>query len=89
MRGPGATTAALALAYVSIDAMAFLGLPADREVQGRADLIAWVDTYMKGHPRGPSVQRLFDQLHSDAFATELARRLTLSLGASPTAYQME
>jgi hypothetical protein len=46
----GATTAAVAMAYIAIDTMAFLGLPADRDKQTRADCIAWVDAYLRGHP---------------------------------------
>lgn len=45
----GATTAAVGIAYVCIDTMAFLSLPSGREVQGKADFIKWVDTYLKGH----------------------------------------
>lgn len=45
----GATSAALAMAYICIDTMTFLSLPSDRENQSRADFIAWVNTYLKGH----------------------------------------
>lgn len=45
----GATSAALAMSYICIDTMSFLSLPDDRETQGRADFVAWVDTYLKGH----------------------------------------
>jgi hypothetical protein len=45
-----ATTAAVVIAYVCIDTMTFLSLPPGRESQGRADFIAWVDAYLKGHP---------------------------------------
>jgi hypothetical protein len=51
--GAGATTAALALCYVCIDTMAFLALPADREKQGKADFMQWVDTYLTQHPDQP------------------------------------
>lgn len=43
----GATTAAVAMAFVCIDTMTFLALPDGRASQGRADFIAWVDTYLK------------------------------------------
>lgn len=49
----GATASALAMAYVCIDTMAFLALPAGREKQGRQDFIAWVDAYLVGHPDQP------------------------------------
>lgn len=49
----GATVSAVAMAYVCIDTMAFLSLPVGREIQGRADFISWVDTYMKGHKAQP------------------------------------
>lgn len=43
----GATTAAITMAFVCIDTMAFLSLPMDRDKQGRADFMAWVDRYLK------------------------------------------
>ena len=49
----GATTSAVAMAFVCIDTMSFLGLPAGRDKQGRADFIAWVDAYLTGHPEQP------------------------------------
>ena len=49
----GATTAALAMAFVCIDTMAYLALPAGKETQGRLDFIAWVDMYLKGHSDQP------------------------------------
>jgi hypothetical protein len=45
----GATTAAVAMAFVCIDTMAFLALPQGQNKQGRTDFIAWVDAYVKGH----------------------------------------
>ena len=45
----GATTAALAMAFVCIDTMTFLALPLDRDQQTRQDFIDWVDMYLKGH----------------------------------------
>lgn len=39
----GATTAAMAMAFICMDTMAFLSLSADRTKQGRSDFIAWVD----------------------------------------------
>ena len=56
----GATTAAVAMAYVCIDTMAFLSLPAGREIQGRADFIAWVDAFLTGHPDQPYQYRGLD-----------------------------
>lgn len=56
----GATTAAVAMAYVCIDTMAFLSLPADREIQGKTDFIAWVDAYLKGHQDQPYQYRGHD-----------------------------
>jgi hypothetical protein len=45
----GATSSAVAMAFVCIDAMTYLSLPSGREVNGRTDFIAWVNTYLKGH----------------------------------------
>ena len=58
--GAGATTSAVAMAYVCIDTMTFLSLPAARESQGRADFIAWVDAYLKGHHEQPYQYRGLD-----------------------------
>jgi hypothetical protein len=46
----GLTQAALAMAYVAMDAMAYLALPDGRDRQEGADYVAWVDRYLKGHP---------------------------------------
>lgn len=56
----GATMAAIAMAYVCIDTMAFLALPAGQEGQGRGDFITWVDTYLKGVPEQPYQYRGID-----------------------------
>jgi len=56
----GATTAAVAMAFICIDTMAFLRLPAGKDKQGRADFIAWVDTYLKGHETQPYQYRGID-----------------------------
>lgn len=56
----GATMSAVAMAYICIDTMAFLSLPAGREAQGRADFIAWVDAYLKGHDDQPYQYRGLD-----------------------------
>lgn len=56
----GATTAALAMSFICIDTMSFLSLPLDRSKQGRADFIAWVDTYLKGHKDQPYQYRGLD-----------------------------
>jgi hypothetical protein len=55
-----ATTAAVAMAYICIDTMASLALPADRDKQGKGDFIAWVDTYLKGHADQPYQYRGID-----------------------------
>jgi hypothetical protein len=56
----GATAAAVAIAYIAIDTMAFLGLPADRQKQVRNDFVAWVDLYLKGHENQPYQYRGID-----------------------------
>jgi len=56
----GATTAAIAMTYVCIDTMAFLALPAGREIQAGDDFITWVDTYLKGVPEHPYQYRGLD-----------------------------
>jgi hypothetical protein len=43
----GATMAAITVAYVCIDTMAFLSMPAGQTWQTRNDFIAWVNTYLK------------------------------------------
>lgn len=45
----GATTAAVVMAFICMDTMAFLSLPAGKDKQVRADFITWVDAYLKGH----------------------------------------
>jgi hypothetical protein len=56
----GATTAAVAMAFVCIDTMAFLSLPPENDKQGRADFIDWVDAYLKGHEDQPYQYRGLD-----------------------------
>lgn len=56
----GATMSAVAMAYICIDTLAFLSLPAERETQGRTDFIAWVDAYLKGHEDQPYQYRGLD-----------------------------
>jgi hypothetical protein len=56
----GFTMAALALAYVGIDTMAYLAMPADQSEQTRQDFIAWVDTYLKAHADQPYQYRGLD-----------------------------
>ncbi len=56
----GAVTASITMAYVCIDTMSFLALPAGRESQKREDFIAWVDTYLKGMPEQPYQYRGLD-----------------------------
>ena len=48
-----ATMAAVAMAYICIDTMAFLGMPENKEAQSRDDFIDWVNTYLKGHTDQP------------------------------------
>ncbi len=48
------------MAFICIDTMAFLGLPAGKDKQGRADFIAWVDRYLKGHEDQPYQYRGID-----------------------------
>jgi hypothetical protein len=43
----GATLAAITMAYVCIDTMAFLSMPAAQTSQTRNDFIAWVNAYRK------------------------------------------
>jgi hypothetical protein len=49
----GLTRAVLALAYVCIDTMAYLAMPAGKTEQTRSDFTAWVDTYLKAHDSQP------------------------------------
>jgi hypothetical protein len=44
----GATIPAITVAYVCIDTMAFLSMPATQTSQTRKDFIAWADAYLKG-----------------------------------------
>jgi hypothetical protein len=45
----GAWNACLLQIYAYIDALAFLGLPADKTRNTRSDYIAWVDKYLVAH----------------------------------------
>jgi hypothetical protein len=56
----GATTSAVAMAFVCIDTMTYLSLPAGRETQGKTDFIAWVDAHLKGHEDQPYQYRGLD-----------------------------
>jgi hypothetical protein len=56
----GHTAAALVLAYVCIDTMAYLALPPDKSEQTNKDFIAWVDTYLKAHADQPYQYRGVD-----------------------------
>lgn len=56
----GATTAAVSMAFICIDTMAFLALPAGKDKQARTDFITWVDTYLKGHEDQPYQYRGID-----------------------------
>lgn len=46
----GATMAAVTMAYVCMDTMAFLSIPVGQKSQTRSDFIAWVNTYLEAHP---------------------------------------
>ena len=56
----GATSSAVVMAFVCMDTMAYLSLPADREKQSKADFIAWVNSYLKGHEDQPYQYRGLD-----------------------------
>lgn len=56
----GANTSAIAMAFVCMDTMAYLSLPAGRETQGKNDFISWVDLYLKGHEDQPYQYRGLD-----------------------------
>ena len=45
-----AKMAAALMVFVGIDTMAFLGLPAGQNAQGKDHFIEWADKYMKAHP---------------------------------------
>jgi hypothetical protein len=52
--------AAIAMAYVFIDTMAFLAMPGGQTIQTRKDFISWVDTYLKTDPSQPYQYRGLD-----------------------------
>jgi hypothetical protein len=56
----GATTAAVAMAFICIDTMAILSLPPERNKQSANDFIVWVNTYLKGHEDQPYQYRGID-----------------------------
>lgn len=56
----GATTAAVAMAYICIDTMAFLALPAGKEKQGRTEFIEWCDKYLQACADQPYKYRGID-----------------------------
>jgi hypothetical protein len=58
--GVGATTAAVAMAYVCIDTMAFLALPAGKDKQGRTEFIEWCDKYLQACEDQPYQYRGID-----------------------------
>jgi hypothetical protein len=49
----GLTIPALAMVYVGIDTMAWLGLPVGQGKQGRQDFYRWVNTYLKADAQQP------------------------------------
>lgn len=56
----GATTSAVVMAFVCLDTMTYLALPAGRESQGKADFIAWVNANLRGHQDQPYQYRGLD-----------------------------
>lgn len=58
--GVSATTAAVAMAYICIDTMAFLALPAGKDKQGRTEFIEWCDKYLQAHEDQPYKYRGID-----------------------------
>ena len=56
----GATSSAVAMAFVCMDTMTFLSLPDGRDTQGKADFIAWVNAYLRGHEDQPYQYRGLD-----------------------------
>ena len=56
----GAFLAALVMAYVCIDAMAYLAMSPDKSEQTKQDFIAWVDGYLQAHPDQPYQYRGID-----------------------------
>src|SRR4051812_39407898 len=49
----GATMAAVAMAFVCIDTLAYLSMPAQQTSQTRTDFITWVNAYLKGDANQP------------------------------------
>lgn len=49
----GITTAAVAMAFICIDTLAFLGRPENKDRVTRSDFKEWVNTHLKGHPGQP------------------------------------
>lgn len=50
----------MTMAFICIDTMALLALPAGQDKQGRVEFIAWVDTYLKGDSAQPYQYRGID-----------------------------
>ncbi len=48
-----ASIAAVAMAYVCIDTMAYLAMPAGQTSQTKQDFIEWANAYLKAHPTQP------------------------------------
>ena len=71
----GASLAALVMAYVCIDAMAYLAMSPDRSEQTKQDFIAWVDGYLKAHPDQPYQYRVLTSTpRAVPFSTPLVRK---------------
>ncbi len=49
----GALTSAVAMSYVLIDTLTYLGLPAGQKRQGKKDFVDWVNVYLKAHEDQP------------------------------------
>jgi hypothetical protein len=78
---PRFTRAGTVLAYVCLDTMAFLAMPAAQSQQSRTDFMAWVDTYLTAHPSQPYQYRGLDVyaarcglLHAFSAEAELHRK---------------
>mgnify|MGYP007090087370 CR=1 FL=1 len=49
----GLLSASMAMSYVLIDTLSFVGMEASKTKQGKSDFIAWVDKYLKSAPNQP------------------------------------
>jgi hypothetical protein len=49
----GLLSSAMAMSFVLIDTLSFLGMEVSKAKQGKSDFITWVDTYLKSNPNQP------------------------------------